>query len=96
MALPGFSTTLVVVPTGPGYCCNTCLNPLANDDPGVVGTIMVAVAPSFLNHVLLSAFSNVILLSLDLYNGLPWSLKLARLLLCLARTLSATILLVLS
>ena len=79
MALLGLSTTLVVVLTGPGYCCNTCLNPLANNDPGVIGTIMVAVAPSFWNYILLSVFSNAILLSLDLYNNLPKSLKLARL-----------------
>ena len=56
MAMPGLSTTFVLVLTGPECLVRTYLIPLARRDPGVAGTMMVAVASVTLNHIPLFVF----------------------------------------
>ena len=51
IGIPGCSTTLVVVPFGPGNLIRTSLSCFARAELLVIGTFMVAVAPSSLNHV---------------------------------------------
>ena len=51
IGIPSCSTTLVVVPFGPGNLIRTSLSCLARAEFLVTGTLMVAVAPSSLNQV---------------------------------------------
>ena len=70
MGGPGFSSTLTVVPFGPLTWATAILSLLARVESLVTGTVKVAVAPSFLNQELLSAFCTCALCSLLLYRGL--------------------------
>ena len=54
---PGISTTLQLVPLGPGLEASVSLSLLARVQSFVVGTIRVVVAPIVQNQVPLSSFS---------------------------------------
>ena len=79
IVLPGLSITFTDVSIGPWDCLRSFLSPLAKVDPGVVGTITVAVSPPFRNQVDLSSLVAILLSSLFLYSGVLRFFRLSRL-----------------